>query len=279
MSLVKVNNVSKFFHTRKQRMTVREHLRNAFRKSSSPESFCALRDITFTVEERESVAFVGANGAGKSTLLSLICGLARPDKGTIEIHGSFAPLLELGSGFHHDLTGRENIFMNAALLGMHERQVKEAFDEIVEFSELGDAINDPVRVYSAGMVMRLAFSVAVHCQASLYVIDEVLGVGDSAFSQKCLARIRALRAAGKSLLFVSHDTTSVAAFCDRAIWLHAGRMVDDGPAPAVVEKYTRYMLNPGTPLPERSGVKSIEPQPARAGVKSAQVRPRKRGSR
>ncbi len=250
MSLVKVSHVSKFFHARKQRMTVREHLQNAFRQKGRPEPFCALRDITFTVEERESVAFVGANGAGKSTLLSLICGLAVPDEGTIEIHGAFAPLLELGSGFHHDLTGRENISMNAALLGMNERQVKAAYEEIVEFSELGDAIDEPVRVYSAGMVMRLAFSVAAHCQASLYVIDEVLGVGDSAFNQKCLAKIRDLRAAGKSLLFVSHDTTSVAAFCDRAIWLHAGRMVADGPAPAVMEKYTQFMLNPRNPLPE-----------------------------
>lgn len=276
MSLVKVNNVSKYFYGRKQRKTVREHIEEAVRQGGKPEPFCALRNISFTVEERESVAFVGANGAGKSTMLSLICGLAEPDEGTIEINASFAPLLELGSGFHPDLTGRENIFMNAALLGMTERQVKEVFDEIVQFSELGDAIQEHVRVYSAGMVMRLAFSVAAHCQATLYVIDEVLGVGDSAFSAKCLAKIRDLRASGRSLVFVSHNPASVAAFCDRAIWLHEGRMVDDGPASAVVERYTQFMMNPGGPLPSLPGGMDGQPEALSEAGRSSKSRQRAR---
>lgn len=213
--------------------------------------FCALRNITFSVEEQESVAFVGANGAGKSTLLSLVCGLVAPDQGTIKVCGNVAPLLELGSGFHADLTGAENIYINAALLGMTKAQVKANFHSIVAFSELGDAIPEPVRVYSAGMVMRLAFSIAVHCDASIFVIDEVLGVGDSAFNMKCLNKIRELRAAGKTLLFVSHNPATVREFCDRAIWLHEGEMVMDGPARDVVEGYSSFMAHPEAGLPAR----------------------------
>lgn len=279
MSLVRVNNVSKFFHGRKQRMTVREHLKEAVSQSEKPEPFCALRNISFSVEERESVAFVGANGAGKSTLLSLICGLATPDEGTIEVNGSVAPLLELGSGFHPDLTGHENITMNAALLGMNERQVKSSFDEIVQFSELGDAIQEPVRVYSAGMVMRLAFSVAVHCQASLYIIDEVLGVGDSAFSAKCLAKIRQLRAAGRTLLFVSHNLASVSEFCDRAIWLHQGRMVTDGPASVVAASYSKFMQNPGGPFPEFANGPVAQPASPEDSGRNTKSGPRSAKSR
>ncbi len=194
MSLITVTNASKLFRRRRQRLTIREHLQESVIQKSIPNAFLALKGITFSVGERESVAIIGANGAGKSTLLSLVCGLAHPDEGSVAINTTIAPLLELGAGFHYDLTGRENVYMNAALLGMTRPQVDARFQSIVEFSELGGAILEPVRVYSSGMVMRLGFSIAVHCDASLFVIDEVLGVGDASFYQKCLSKIRELRA-------------------------------------------------------------------------------------
>lgn len=191
--------------------------------------------------EGESVAIIGANGAGKSTLLNLIAGLAQPDEGAIHVRGRVAALLELGSGFHRDLTGIENVALNAALLGFNERQLVQRMPEIFEFAELGDFIREPIRTYSSGMIVRLAFSIAVHVDPSILIVDEVLGVGDSKFQEKCAERIRTLRSEGKTLLCVSHAPAMIRDYCDRAVWLDHGRVVSDGPAAEVLKRYGDYM--------------------------------------
>ncbi|MBI4890746.1 MAG: ABC transporter ATP-binding protein [Acidobacteria bacterium] len=250
MSLISVQGVSKIFRHRKQKSLLRDHLRDMVSQSSNQEEgFYALRDVSFTVQAEEAVALIGANGAGKSTMLALVSGLAEPDTGSIQVNGTIAPLLELGSGFHPDLTGRENLIMNAAILGLNEKQTKERFQAILDFSELADFIDEPLRTYSSGMVLRLAFSIATHCDPSILIIDEILGVGDSNFQGKCQHRIEGLRKEGKTFLVVSHSTYTVRNFCNRAIWLHHGVVVADGPANEVADAYEAFMVDPSQPLP------------------------------
>jgi ABC-type polysaccharide/polyol phosphate transport system ATPase subunit len=256
MSLIKVQNVSKIFHHKKSHTLLRERLREIF-KGPREGGFYALKNVSFDVQKEESVALIGANGAGKSTMLSVVCGLAKPDEGSVEVNGSIAPLLELGSGFHPDLKGRENVFMNAALLGLRKSQVRERYQKIVDFAELGEFMEDSLRTYSTGMVMRLAFSVAVHSDPAIVVIDEVLGVGDAAFQQKCFDKILDMRASGKTLLCVSHGGMTVKELCDRAIWLHHGEVIMDGPAVETVDTYMHFMANPGTPLPRQKSPKPV----------------------
>jgi ABC-type polysaccharide/polyol phosphate transport system ATPase subunit len=193
----------------------------------------------------ESIAVIGGNGAGKSTLLSLVTGLAIPNEGSIHVKGRVAALLELGAGFHPDLTGRENVFMNAALLGFSRKETNNLFDSIVEFSGVGEFINQSLRTYSTGMSLRLAFSVAVNLNPDILIVDEILAVGDQSFQGKCIDRIRRLRKAGKTLLFVSHNAGMVLELCDRAIWLDHGELVMQGPAKEVVSAYQG--MNVGTP--------------------------------
>lgn len=248
MSVIEVKNVSKVFRRNTGRKLVREQIRDLFRPRNN-DTFHALRNVSLTVDHREGVALIGANGAGKSTMLSLIAGMARPDGGSIHVEGRVAALLELGSGFHPDLTGAENIMMNAALLGFSERQAKQEFDNIVEFSEIGDFIGEPIRTYSSGMSVRLAFSIAVHVDPAILMIDEVLGVGDSHFQDKCAQKLSELRAAGKTLLCVSHSPPTVLQFCERAIWLHHGEVILDGDAKSVLQAYLDYSASPDMPLP------------------------------
>jgi ABC-type polysaccharide/polyol phosphate transport system ATPase subunit len=183
------------------------------------------------------MAVIGPNGAGKSTLLNLTTNLCRPDRGSVKVNGRVAALLELGAGFHPDLTGAENVRINAALMGLSRRDVREKFDEIIAFSELKDFINEPLRTYSTGMAMRLAFSVAVSADPDILIVDEVLGVGDMSFQAKCLERIMQFRHAGKTILCVSHSNETLMGLCDRAMWLDHGRMMDHGPIARVVEAY------------------------------------------
>ncbi len=258
MSIISVKGVSKVFRQRNSKALLKDHVRELVTKPSQG-GFYALRDVSFEISKQESVAVIGANGAGKSTLLALVCGLAEPDEGSIHVGGSLAPLLELGSGFHPDLTGRENLSINAALLGMNEAQVNERFESILEFSELGRFIDEPLRAYSAGMVLRLAFAVATHCDPGILIIDEVLGVGDSNFQNKCHQRIEQLRADGNTFLVVSHSTDTVQKFCDRAIWLHHGVMVADGPVATVVDGYNQFMTDPAQPLPEGFTSRMVPP--------------------
>ena len=199
--------------------------------------FLALDDISFNVSQGETVGIVGRNGAGKSTLLKILSRITRPTAGEIKLHGRLNALLEVGTGFHPELSGRENIMLNSSILGLSRRQVTDRFDAIVDFSEVGEFIDMPVKHYSSGMYMRLAFSVSAHLDPDILVLDEVLAVGDGAFQKKCLGRIDAVVNDGRTVLLVSHSLPMVAAFCNRAILIDKGRIEKDGKANEVINYY------------------------------------------
>ncbi|HEU0124408.1 MAG TPA: ABC transporter ATP-binding protein [Bryobacteraceae bacterium] len=243
MPIIDLKNVSKIFSRQIERKLLRQKVADMFRRRPENERFHALRDVSFSVEEGESVALIGANGAGKSTALCVVAGLAKPTTGTVTVMGRVAALLELGSGFHPDLTGEENIFVNAALLGYSEPATKERFSEIVEFAGLGQFIEERTRSYSSGMMVRLAFSIAVHVDPQILIVDEVLAVGDAQFQQKCLRKVEELRRKRVTMLCVSHSPQMVSSFCDRAIWLHNGEVVTDGSASEVTAAYTQFSVD------------------------------------
>jgi ABC-type polysaccharide/polyol phosphate transport system ATPase subunit len=236
MDAIVFASVTKTFPMNVQRMLARGYVAR-WLKRGRHERFVALRDISFQIPTGQTVGVVGVNGAGKSTLLSLVAGVCSPDKGTITVHGRVAPLLQLGTGFHSDLTGVENLHLNAALLGFSAAKTAAEFDKIVEFSGIGPFIDQPVRTYSSGMTMRLAFSIAIHVDPDILIIDEVLGVGDQAFQAKCIDRIQHFKKQGKTLLFVSHSTAAVQKLCERALWLDHGELVMDGSAAEVAAAY------------------------------------------
>ena len=236
MAAIEFKNVSKSFHRHTGRLLLRNRVAAWLRKEHR-ERFYALKNISFSVEEGEGLAVVGPNGAGKSTLLGLVAGLAKPDTGGITVTGLSAALLELGSAFHPDLTGAENVRINASLIGLTRRRTAELFDQIVDFADIGDFIGEPLRTYSTGMIMRLAFSVAVNVDPEILLIDEVLAVGDQAFQAKCFDRIHQFRRAGKTLLCVSHANGMVQELCDRAIWLDRGELMMSGRLRDVLEAY------------------------------------------
>jgi ABC-type polysaccharide/polyol phosphate transport system ATPase subunit len=236
MTAIEFQSVSKSFHRHAGRLLLRHRVAQWFRGQRA-ERFYALKNVSFTLEEGEGLAVIGANGAGKSTLLGLVAGLAVPDTGNVTVNGRIAALLELGSGFHPDLTGAENIRVNASLIGLGRCRTAELFDEIVEFAGVGDFIGEPLRTYSTGMVMRLAFSVAINVDPEILLIDEVLAVGDQAFQAKCFERLHRYRHSGKTLLCVSHATGMVQELCDRAIWLDRGELMMSGRISDVVEAY------------------------------------------
>lgn len=198
-----------------------------------------LRDINLDIKRGQSVALIGVNGCGKSTLLKLLNQIIYPEKGKIEINGKVSSMIELGAGFNTDFTGRENIYFNASMYGLGKKDVDPIIDQIIEFSELGDFIETPVRTYSSGMYMRLAFSIAVNVQADILLIDEILAVGDAHFQQKCLEKMKELKAQGKTMVFVSHNISQVKSFCDRAVWIKEGNMVMDGTVDEVTDKYLK----------------------------------------
>lgn len=209
-------------------------------KRRSKQHINVLKGVSFDVQRGECVALVGRNGAGKSTLLSLIARIYKPTQGSIVTHGRIAPLLELGAGFHPDLTGAENIEFNAVILGLTRKQVRERFDEILAFSEIGDHIYAPVRTYSSGMLARLGFAVATHVDAETLIVDEVLSVGDFEFMEKCVKRLQEFKASGGTILLVSHAQDTVRAFADRAIWLQHGTVQMEGDPATVLEQYLRH---------------------------------------
>jgi ABC-type polysaccharide/polyol phosphate transport system ATPase subunit len=224
---------------------LRSHLRSSFGRRRPAEPFFALKNVSFSVSHGEGLAVIGANGAGKSTLLSLVAGLVPPDRGDVTVNGRVAALLELGAGFHPDLTGAENVRLNAALLGIGRRHVDRTFQEIVEFAELAEFIDEPLRTYSAGMTMRLAFSVAVNVDPDILLIDEVLAVGDAAFQAKSFEKILDFRRRGKTVVCVSHVSGMVQQLCGRAIWLDHGDLMLDGPLAEVADAYDgRMRSNP-----------------------------------
>jgi lipopolysaccharide transport system ATP-binding protein len=205
------------------------------------ERFSALREISLTISYGQSLGIIGRNGSGKSTLLQLICGTLQPTTGTVSLNGKVAALLELGSGFHPEFTGRENIYINAAILGLSQKQISDRYSKILEFADIGDFIDKPVRTYSSGMVMRLAFSVIAHVDADILIIDEALAVGDAIFSQKCMRFIREFQKT-KTLLLVSHDIASVQSLCTQTLWLKNGEVALYGETKDVTQAYQDFVF-------------------------------------
>lgn len=217
--------------------SIKEYLVQMLKGKIKYQEFWALRDISFSVNKGEVLGIVGHNGAGKSTLLKVISGVLKPTEGSVRVQGTIAPMLELGSGFDFDLTGRENIFLNGAILGYSEQFLKEKYPEIVAFSELGQFIDAPLRNYSSGMVARLAFSVATVVKPDVLIVDEVLSVGDADFQEKSKARMLELMGGGTTVLFVSHSLDQIREMCDRALWIERGEMKMIGPAGDVCDAY------------------------------------------
>ena len=198
-----------------------------------------LKGIDLDIKKGETVALIGTNGSGKSTLLKLMTKILYPNKGTLETHGKLTSLLELGAGFHPDFTGRENIYFNAAIFGLTRQEIDKRIDEIIEFSELGDFIDNPVRTYSSGMYMRLAFSIAINVDAEILLIDEILAVGDQHFQDKCFAKLKEMKESEKTIVIVTHSLGQVRELCDRAIWIYNGEVRMDGTPNEVVDEYLK----------------------------------------
>ncbi|HGO5294144.1 TPA: ABC transporter ATP-binding protein [Photobacterium damselae subsp. damselae] len=241
-NIIEVENVSKYYPVVESPI---KRLKQVLLGNTIVEEtdFCALNNINLTIQKGEVVAILGSNGSGKSTLLQMICGTLNTSKGNINTSGRIAALLELGAGFNLDFTGRENIVLNASILGVSEKEIFERMDDIISFSELEEYIDQPVKSYSSGMFVRLAFSVAVNVYPDILIIDEALSVGDAKFQAKCINKIQDIIDKGTTLLFVSHDVTAVRTICNRAIWLNKGCMIMDGDVFKVSSKYMEYMLD------------------------------------
>jgi ABC-type polysaccharide/polyol phosphate transport system ATPase subunit len=233
--------------TLKEAIVRRRHLRRT--------EVWAIRNASFEIEPGEAVGVVGRNGSGKTTLLRMIAGIFRPTSGRLEVGGSVASLLELGAGFHPDFTGRENVYMNGAIHGLKRKYVDETMEEIVSFAELEEFIDVPVRTYSAGMYMRLGFSVAAHLDPDVLLLDEVFAVGDESFQRKCMSKILDLKNRGRTLLFVSHSAPAVERLCERAILLSAGEVVADGPARDAISQYHRMLAAEENPAEREAGLR------------------------
>lgn len=233
------NHVKKEFFLQEDR-TFKEVIPSILAGKSWAKTKKVLHDVSFSINQGETVALVGKNGAGKSTILKLIAGVTYPSSGEVTVNGQVAPLIELGAGFHHELSGYENIFLNAAILGMHKKEIELCLSDVITFSEIEEYLHVPIKKYSTGMLMRLAFSVAIHSPASILLIDEVLAVGDVEFQKKCLKRLQEIKEKGdKIIVFVSHDERSVINFCDRAILLQNGTISEDDAPKDVFEKYKK----------------------------------------
>ena len=234
--VIKIRNLYKDFKLNSDKpRTLKEKLIRS--KNNKVERITILKDINLDIKKGETVALIGTNGSGKSTLLKLMTKIIYPSKGTIEIVGKLTSLLELGAGFHPDFTGRENIYFNAAIFGLTKQEIEKRLDEIIEFSELGDFIDNPVRTYSSGMYMRLAFSIAINVDAEILLIDEILAVGDQHFQDKCFKKLTELKESDKTIVIVTHSMDQVKKLCSRAIWIKDGKVEMDGMPKDVIEKY------------------------------------------
>jgi ABC-type polysaccharide/polyol phosphate transport system ATPase subunit len=236
MTAVEFRAVSKTFYRHSSRELLR-HKMQRFAEPGRRQRFQALKEISFRIALGEGVGIIGANGAGKSTLLSLMTGLAQPDSGRILVHGRVGALLQLGAGFHLDLTGAENVRLNAALLGISRKRTAEIYESVVDFAGIGDFIGEPMRTYSSGMTMRLAFAVAVQMDPDILIVDEVLAVGDHEFQTKCRDKILEFKRSGRTMICVSHAGAVLEQFCDRALWLDRGELVMDGALGEVTAAY------------------------------------------
>lgn len=233
---IEVENVTKSFKIYYDKArTLKEHL--VFWRQSKTEEYTALKNINVKIKKGETVGLIGVNGSGKSTLLKLMTKIIYPTKGKVITHGKLTSLLELGAGFHQDFTGRENIYFNAAIFGLTKEEIEKRIDEIIEFSELGDFIDNPVRTYSSGMYMRLAFSIAINVDAEILLIDEILAVGDQHFQEKCFAKLEELKQSDKTIVIVSHDLTQIQKLCTRAIWIYEGKVHRDDTPKKVIPEY------------------------------------------
>jgi lipopolysaccharide transport system ATP-binding protein len=254
MTAVEVRNLSKSYPLSTSQLGRLRHLFGSGR--SRDDGLWALRDVSFSVARGEAFGIIGANGSGKSTLLQIVAGILRPTSGSVEVQGRLSALLELGSGFSPEFTGRDNVYLNGSLLGLSREEIDVRFDAIERFAGIGDFIGQPVRTYSTGMVLRLAFAVAAHVDPEILIVDEALAVGDIAFRQRCMRRIHELRAHGATILFVSHETSDVKALCERCLWLHNGVPRELGEADDVVAAYLSASLRRET----QSQIRQREPR-------------------
>ena len=239
-TMIEVNDVTMRFRMNSDKiMSLKEFVTTALRGKLEYQEFTALDHVSFKVKKGETLGLIGRNGAGKSTMLKVISGILKPTSGSVVCRGNVVPMLELGSGFDMDLTGRENIFLNGAILGYSEAFLLEKYDEIVEFSELGDFINTPIRNYSSGMLARLAFSIATVVKPEVLIVDEILSVGDAAFQEKSRARMMELMGGGTTVLFVSHSIEQIREMCRRVVWLEQGRVQMAGEADEVCDVYAK----------------------------------------
>ena len=240
--------------------------------SAQSADFWALRDVSFDVQPGEVIGVIGRNGAGKSTLLKILSRITEPTSGEARIRGRVASLLEVGTGFHPELTGRENVFLNGAILGMSKAEIRSKFDEIVEFAEIEKFIDTPVKRYSSGMYVRLAFAVAAHLEPEILIVDEVLAVGDFEFQRKCLGKMKEVGTSGRTVLFVSHNLGAVQALCQRGIWLRSGRLVCDGPADDVCRQYMESAMSDAKTVVSANGPLSKTVNILRVAVKTSDGR-------
>src|SRR5437870_8937875 len=245
---VRVSDLSKCYHIYDRppdrlKQSVLPKLQRLIRKPPRQyyRAFWALKDVSFEVKKGESVGIIGRNGSGKSTLLQLICGTLSPTSGSVETNGRVAALLELGAGFNPEFTGRENVYMNGAVLGLSQEEIDARFDDIAAFADIGDFIDQPVTTYSSGMYVRLAFAVSINVQPEILLVDESLSVGDIYFQQRCMRKIRQMKQEGKTIVFVSHDMAAVKNLCDSALWLEHGEIRELGPPDDVVGQYLAAM--------------------------------------
>ena len=235
---IKVDNVTKEFKVYFDKPnTLKEKL--VFWNRKKAEHRVVLKNISLNIKKGETVALIGVNGSGKSTLLKLMTKIIYPTKGKITVNGKLTSLLELGAGFHPDFTGRENIYFNASIFGLTRKEINDRLDQIIEFSELGNLIDNPVRTYSSGQYMRLAFSVAINVNADVLLIDEILAVGDQHYQDKCYAKLHDLKKAGTTIVIVSHNMNSIKNLCDRAVWIYEGEIKEDGDVKEVIDKYIK----------------------------------------
>lgn len=237
-AVITVKNLNKYFNVYYDKAnTLKERL--IFWNRNNHEKKIVFDNINLTINKGETVALIGVNGSGKSTLLKLMTKIIYPNKGSITIKGKVVSLLELGAGFHMDFTGRENIYFNASIFGLTKKEITERIDQIISFSELGSDIDNPIRTYSSGMYMRLAFSVAINVDADILLIDEILAVGDQYFQDKCMKKMLELKNQGKTMVFVSHSSGAVRFLCDRTVWLKEGKIVMDDVTEKVMDKYEK----------------------------------------
>ena len=237
---IEVNDIQKSFKVYFDKSNLLKE-RVLFWKRNRYERREVLKGISFSVRKGEAIGLVGHNGCGKSTMLKLLTKIMYPDSGTIEMKGRVSALIELGAGFHPDMSGRENIYTNAAIFGLTKKEIDKKIDDIIAFSELAEFIDNPVRIYSSGMYMRLAFAVAINVDADILLIDEILAVGDAAFQQKCFNRLKEIKAQGTTIVIVSHSLDQIEEICERSIWIDGGRIRAEGEPEKVHAEYLEYM--------------------------------------